>query len=901
MTSGSTAHGAGCACCAGVTQRTPALIDNRPGLDAIAYRIGAHGDFMASMRARLSSEAFPALRALLTRDPSDFSLALLDAFASAADVLTFYQERIANEAYLRTSIERRSLVELARLIDYRLKPGVAAEAYLAFSLDETPGAPTRLDLDSGIRVQSEPGPGEQPQLFQTIEPVEARLEWNAMPAATFDPHLPFSTDCYLEGIDLNLKPGDALLFVGEEAEANIARDNWDVRFLDAVELDPERNLTHVRWRDPLGSAFPPAAPARQPQVHVFRRRAAVFGHNAPDPTFLGALRGTDQWDFRISPVANSVDLDTVVQQLAPGSWLALSKPRYLELFRVTEVSELSRADYAVSGKVTRARLAGENYELFDDQVRETTVFAVNEQLRFAGRPVTAPVFGTAVALALESPDLAPARAIALSGKRAHWRVTASGEAMSLATAEASRRLRLGELLEVLEPPRQTAAGKLVPATSAEVATTTLRWRVRDAGGVTGDVEAGPGDLAQASPPRTAEAVAELVFIDDALDAIAITPGRTRLTLAAPLQHCYDPSTLRVNANVALATHGDAVLQVLGSGDARRSHQRFELRSLPLTFTTADSELGAASSLHVRVNDVEWAERRSFFDAGPDDRGFTLRIDDDGKARIQFGDGEHGSRLPTGRDNVLASYRRGIGAGGNVGAGRLSQLMTRPLGLKGVTNPAPAAGGADPDDAASARRTMPLGVRTLGRAVSIRDYEDFARAFTGIAKARAAVLNLRAGRTVVVTVAGADGVTFAPGHPTLTRLVNALRASGDPLVRFEVLPHREAHFRLELRVKLDPARVPETVLRAVETALRDAFSFEARDFGQGVARSEVIAVVDGVPGVVAVDVDRFYRGTKRRLDTRLAADPPRIDAAGSPLAAELLTLAPGPLDSLGEMP
>ena len=45
-------------------------------------------------------------------------IALLDAWATVGDVLTFYQERIANEGYLRTATERRSVLELARLVGY---------------------------------------------------------------------------------------------------------------------------------------------------------------------------------------------------------------------------------------------------------------------------------------------------------------------------------------------------------------------------------------------------------------------------------------------------------------------------------------------------------------------------------------------------------------------------------------------------------------------------------------------------------------------------------------------------------------------------------------------------------------------------------------------------------------
>ena len=51
------------------------------------------------------------------------------------DILTFYQERIANEAYLRTATERVSIGELAKLIGYKLRPGLAASVALAFTID----------------------------------------------------------------------------------------------------------------------------------------------------------------------------------------------------------------------------------------------------------------------------------------------------------------------------------------------------------------------------------------------------------------------------------------------------------------------------------------------------------------------------------------------------------------------------------------------------------------------------------------------------------------------------------------------------------------------------------------------------------------------------------------------
>src|SRR6266581_2367274 len=94
-----------CGCCAGTATETPAAKSNAPGLPAIAYRVGTQPTFKASLLARLSSTEYSALAPLTTRSDDDWTIALCDAFACMADVLTFYQERIANESYLRTATE----------------------------------------------------------------------------------------------------------------------------------------------------------------------------------------------------------------------------------------------------------------------------------------------------------------------------------------------------------------------------------------------------------------------------------------------------------------------------------------------------------------------------------------------------------------------------------------------------------------------------------------------------------------------------------------------------------------------------------------------------------------------------------------------------------------------------
>jgi uncharacterized phage protein gp47/JayE len=204
-----------CDCCEGTEPLTPEPTANRPGLDALAYRVGTHATFLESMKAGLSSSELPALRALTTRETSDPALALLDAGATMLDILTFYQERIANEGYLRTATERRSILELARLVGYTLRPGVAASVFLAFTLENG----YKTEIPTGIRSQSIPAPGEFPQSFETSEPLPARAEWNNLQPRMTRPmyitlgNAPLLETLYFKGISTNLKPNDPLLLV----------------------------------------------------------------------------------------------------------------------------------------------------------------------------------------------------------------------------------------------------------------------------------------------------------------------------------------------------------------------------------------------------------------------------------------------------------------------------------------------------------------------------------------------------------------------------------------------------------------------------------------------------------------------------------------------------------------
>jgi predicted phage baseplate assembly protein len=235
------------------------------------------------------------------------------------------------------------------------------------------------------------------------------------------------------------------------------------------------------------------------------------------------------------------------------------------------------------------------------------------------------------------------------------------------------------------------------------------------------------------------------------------------------------------------------------------------------------------------------------------------------------------------------------------AGQLSLLMTRPLGVKSVINPLPASGAQDPQNLNDARTNSPLTVLTLDRIVSLRDYEDFARSFSGIAKALATwTWNVHA-RGVFITVAGIDGAEVPDDAPLHRNLVSAILQSGDPQVPITIKSSQRVTFKLLADVKIDPQFIAANVLAAIEAALRTSFSFAARGFGQPVTLSEVFAVMQNVPGVVAVDINKLYRtGSAEKLNSFLSAFAPRAGDNAGVSPAELLTLDAAPLE-LGVMP
>ncbi|MEO1208775.1 MAG: putative baseplate assembly protein [Cyanobacteria bacterium J06638_20] len=1045
-----------CGCCKGTAILVPLPTANRPGLTALSYRVGTHATFLETMKARLSSSEFPALAPLKTRDTNDPAIALLDAWAIVADVLTFYQERIANEGYLRTATERRSILELSRLVGYVPRPGVAATVYPAFTLEL--GYNQDSIIPKGTRIQSVPGPGEMPQFFETAETIEARTNWNAIKPRLTRPHyITFSratlaesdvanetwikplSHVYFDGITTNLKPNDPLLLVfGNQPGRQVFRQiktltvesvenrtrtvlqplpsttspspasppgrvsDPPFRVLQDLRLPRSafERLTHPafnpedktilgqlqqtpslppanarqlgltpRDRYSLGSDFAPklltalkpelattlytawanaqiAEPPEFESVQALRVKAAPFGATAPlKPIYdeEGRIQGYEEWQLATTtlrvgvsfiaiqgtdpqefPATIAINRDGVIQSrsirlstalpqqemevngipitiqldvaVSPPLSFRFNFPEGEHIIRLGQETTIEFQSSAIrveidqdawrisAGQTQRStawdgrqvvisamgeplssitsvsisediptRLPDPNVLALDalyDQITAGSwiVAQYPDQIRYAqvqqNRPVAKTAYGISnkvTQLTLDRPWIDNTSIQTLASIRS---VTIYAQSEVLPLAEEviddpvedgkTQELELGALYEGLEPGRWAIVSgeraDLGAEAHVKASELVMLLGVRQ-------------DLARVSPPNW----------EVPLDL----PGdktHTFLQFAEPLKYQYKRDTVTIYGNVVKATHGETHAEVLGSGNGRQAFQQFLLRQAPLTYLAAPTAVGATSTLELRVNEVLWHEKDSLAGLKPSDRAYILKTDNDSKTHVIFGNGESGSRLPTGNENVRATYRSGIGKVGNVKAEQISLLATRPLGLKEVINPLPATGGANRERRDQARQNAPLALLALDRLVSVQDYADFARTFAGIGKANAQALSDGRRRIVHLTIAGVDNIPIAKSSDLYRNLSQALRKLGDPNLAIAVELRELMLLLISAKVKVLPDYQWELVEPNIRQALLEHFQFDRRNLGQDVTLSEVLRTIQQVPGVDYADLD-----------------------------------------------
>jgi hypothetical protein len=926
--------GTPCGCCEGVTAETPA-IDNRPGLSAISYRPGTWAQFKASMLADLS--ATPALAGLSTRSDDDFTIALLDAWAVVCDILTFYQERIANESYLGTATELVSVGELAKLIGYKLRPGLAAAAPLSFTIDTPPamppsispltglpnptassssppsGSPSAVWIGTGIQVQTVPDPGAQPATFETVTAISARAQWNAMGLRASVPPAPvaanITSNVRLTGLVSSVKVGDSLL-----VNVPAAGQPPQLSRVAAVTLDTTTQTTVVQFEanQPQTPAAPPTGVASPPtgatldDVFLW---AYVKGTTWPDQTQLVAFATAQGWDTDdLEAAINGLRQSRAPGTCPPVSVYAMGTDAALFGHNAQNYASLASSVQTQVGAdwegYTLASIPTPGLPWVDLDNVYPVVTGSWVVLEAYTRPVivSASNSGALAATRSRTLEIGPGLSETAFRLSPEWITfpTKVADVQVVSRAAYLMSAKVTSISLASKPPQPADFGLRDTRVLVETAQLPVADIVDDStvsgGSLTLDgayLSLAVGQLAVVTgllADQQGQTASEVVSIA----GLALVDGYTVLSLSTQLTGSYVRGSVSVNANVARATDGATTTEILGSGDASQTFQSFRLSQPPLTYVSAATATGSASTLTVRVNGVAWTEVPWLYGSGPADQVYTVLQGPDGKTYVQFGDGVTGALPGTGANNIVATYRHGIGSEGVARAGQISTLVSRPLGLKAATNPLASSGAADPETVGQARTNAPISVMTLGRIVSLEDVGDFAAASAGIAKAAASWAWDGSRYVACVTVAGVAGAPVTPGTDQYTSLQQSMLGASDGTLALALCSYVSRTFSVAATVTPDPA-LGTSVLAAVKAALTAAFSFDSRAFGQPVFSSEVIATIQDVHGVVAVTLDGFgYSGQASTPPADgLPAAGPTLGSAGL-IGAQLLTLEPGTL-------
>jgi hypothetical protein len=815
----------------------PRCVSNRPGLSRIDYRIGTYADIRNALLYQLNR--CEILSDWTHRGADDPGIALLEGAAILGDILTFYQELYANEAYLKTAKWRESVADLVKLVGYRLTPGVGGHGVFAFQVrgDRAVTVPIGFPftaqvtgVDGTIDFQTEAELAAYPWLgrFNLLRPSSSQPISSARREITITAS---------KG-ELLLQPGDRLLIGPPKSPGSSTINGAATVIVDKVRDRHGLKLYTLKGGVPF---------VGQASLIGYKigRSFRHFGHNSPPTKLKTTGTGTDAVDFWMSERKTTLPsvsdhefpLDVRVDDLSVGTSVLVQRtPRDAADYAETSADSIEsiRQDSltwgAITGASTVLKLAG---ILVDRTGLATTTpsgqkgglifatFAVATGTALFAQPARVPVLGYALPSPDEGPDI---RDLQLHEVRSPQLVIQAcpeddpkGEVKGTSldffgTAEEAKTLTKRELLCVVSDGN--------PAT----------LKIKEVG----------------APPPGSSAEQRLLrplILDSAVEYKNF-----------PLE---DSQTV-VYGNLVKAKQGKSEREtVLGDGDSRQVFQTFKLPKAPLTyFTTAGAAPPEVPELELRVSRRLWQRVSTLFGCKSDDEVYIVREDNEGNSWVQFGDGKTGARLPSGAANVSATWRTGIGAFGELKpdtrvqpSGRLDGLDSIVLTGDGVS------GGDQPESGDRARVCAPGKVQALGRLVSLADFETEARLNAGVARAGAAWRLEDGVPTIVLSVL----MDTARGDADFTHL-QELIAEADRrrgMTRSPIVVNRghRDYFWLEAQIEHDPRLLAEDVRRSVEAVLQVEGALDpaadgtaGRCFGQQLWASELEGFMQNAQGV-----------------------------------------------------
>jgi hypothetical protein len=599
------------------TPEFPVQICNAPNQPAIAYRVGDYLAFRNKLLHQLPGET--QLTAWQPGATGDLAVQLIEWWAYLADILTFYNERIANEAYLGTALMPESVNHLVQILGYRPRPALGARVTLAGLL--TPGARVPVSLPQGLQVQSKPGPGLPPQIFELASAATLNspdtLSADVVPSMLplfGSPTAPAASNLlWLTGKITGIKAGDRLLLINNQALASpssIANYAWISVVSTQAAKDPLGNAITALNFSTITSSIPATAAAGDYVLLRSGQSSPLWTYPTSTPTIsttIGRLIGSEP-DLKARagvigvhpiryPSSSTINLASLARSLTTGSLFLLDVPS--------------------STGLTPAALLVESYA---------------EQFWYANcgagaASTTAPANNTPPAVGMLIST------ITTSGLSGDWNGNVANVTLRFAFAA------VGALAPVLDTADLAFPGggtTLTPATAGTVFPNAIT-------SVLLEDASGSASAATLTPESATTAAVTLM---------PATPPQPTLTLVSPIDVMFN--------QLAFSRGKTVPAEALGSGNPLVAGQDFTLQNSPVTYFADPASIsgdGYSSTVQVSVNNVLWHEAQSFFNQPATAQIFVLREDDQGRTHVTFGDGTNGALLATGTNMPARRFRR----------------------------------------------------------------------------------------------------------------------------------------------------------------------------------------------------------------------------------------------------
>jgi Baseplate J-like protein len=790
------------------------------GQAVLRRRVGEFERFAADLTRRIEQiqvEGEPLGRAWdVEGDPS--AALLVDLWAYVAEIVAAYTELTAGEAYLQTAADWTDLRRLAGLVGYKPRPRIAAQGYVRFEVDRgvDPLVP------AGTRVQAPATPEREAQTFEVASDTQLRSDWDRL-TATWVPVPGLVEERHVRLIgDPGFGAGDLVLFVKETPSS------------PAVVPPQVAYWTALFWAQYFGWMLYLATATESEATPL-----AVAGVVSEE-----AELGTTvvEFDRELGSVLESPTEPYAAYRVTASAGQARRLSKVLTISGTTVASQSVEGQYSGTGAITATSIvldaeledlsAGQTVAVVDWTAGTCDIVEVA-----AHKPVTwevapgTPTRTSQLEFAAEPPVATLSNAA--SG------VLGTGP---LTVYVLDRRV-VARHHEFPSEPKDATAGQLrihpEPAVVPErIAVQTIvddkpTWEVLACRAAEAQEATAPGG---ASP-----SVARGLI----LDLVGGAPKGSLVKTAA-------------SGNLAPVRHGATATAVVGSGDATQAGQRFTLADAPVAYDVDDAGT-IVPSQDLRANGLHWDEVPSLYGQGRREV-FTAVPEADGGITVQFGDGDQGARLPTGRGNVRSTYRVGGGTAGELESGAIDSLLGSVRGVKKAEGAGPTSGGADQDDERDLRTLVPARARAFGRAISVGDLVDLTAGYPGVTHAAAwngsgppGCSCGGVGLHLAFIRAGAAGPR-APEPAEVGLLASFLDARRDATVPLCVCGGTVVAVAFAATLATDPRRLVDDVVTAAHAAVFDpagALAPLRRSLGQPLDRSDVYAVLHGATGVVGV--------------------------------------------------